>query len=262
MRCDDIIYLDNNASTRPLESVVAAMVPYWNGYYMNPDSPGGIDCGCSVPIAAVKRELAAIIRARDANVVLTSGATESNNWVLSAVAAQSKKHRGRRTHCVVSAIEHPSVLMAAKVLAERRDDFEITIVPVDSQGVVTAETVLRAVQPDTQLVSVMLANNESGAIQPVGAIAEGVKGIASGCVVHTDATQGLGRIGIDCDGTLDAVDCLSFSAHKCHGGKGGGACVRRTGVSAMRLPSWVTSSRISACPPSSTVRDCSSVWRQ
>lgn len=213
-----MIYFDNNSTTRVFESTVEAMLPYLTQQFANPASALGHMNGITRTLHLEKNRLAKALGADNGDqFIVTSGATESNNLALGGAA---RANRARR-HIVVSAIEHPSILETCEQL--RKDGFRITHVPVDGQGIVDADALVNALSPETLLVSVMLANNETGVIQPVGAIADAVKKHDPLILVHTDATQAVGKIAVDLSGPLGEVDLLSLSAHKFHGPKGTGA---------------------------------------
>jgi cysteine desulfurase len=213
-----MIYFDNNSTTRVFESTVEAMVPYLTQQFANPASAVAHVSGVTRALQTQKSELARALGADSGNqFIVTSGATESNNLALLGAA---RANRARR-HIVVSAVEHPSVLETCEQL--RKEGYSITHVPVDRQGIVDTEALMNALSPDTLLVSVMLANNETGVIQPVGGIADAVKKHDPLILVHTDATQAVGKIPVDLSGVLGDVDLLSLSAHKFHGPKGTGA---------------------------------------
>lgn len=211
-----------------MPEVVEAMRPFWSEKYFNPSSLIGELTGCDKPINEAKKALAKVLNSYDpSEFILTSGATESNNWVFDAIAKRCKGNRGAQ-HIIVSSIEHPSVLEAANV-AKSEHGMELSFAPVTPDGVVDIEELLKQVRSETCLVSVMLANNETGVIQPVGEIARRVKERNPQCWIHADATQAVGKIPIDLSGELDAVDLLSLSAHKFHGPKGIGALFIRNG---------------------------------
>lgn len=213
-----MIYFDNNATTRVFESTVEAMRPFLTENFANPASAIAQFGGITKAVHSHKTSLSRALGAEVADqFVITSGATESNNLALLGAARASP----RRRHIVLSSIEHPSVVEVSERL--RADGYRLSILPVSRTGAVDTEEIAGLLCPDTLLVSVMLANNETGVIQPAGALAAQVKKHNPEILVHTDATQAAGKIPIDLAGELADIDLLSFSAHKFHGPKGTGA---------------------------------------
>jgi len=203
---DKLIYLDNNASTPCDPRVVEAMLPYFTELCGNPSAvvhAAGKAAADAVDTA--RGQVAALIGAVPREVIFTSGATESNN---SAIVGLTSANRGVRGRLVTTAVEHKSVLEPCRAL--HNEGVGLQILPVDRAGVVSVDEAERAIDETTLLVSVQLANNETGTIQAVTAIAERVHPL--GAWVHCDAAQAAGKIPIDVDAL--GVDLLSLSAHK------------------------------------------------
>jgi cysteine desulfurase len=209
------IYLDHHATTPVDPSVVAAMLPYFGERFGNPSSKQHVfGQEAAQAVAQGRAQVAALVGAREDEIVFTSGATESDNL---AVRGLARAFAARGRHLVTTAIEHPAVLEPMRTL--EREGFEVTRVAVGPGGVVDAAAVAAAMRPDTILVSVMAANNEIGTIQPVAEIGAACR--QRGVAFHCDAVQALGRIPVDV--AAWNVDLMSLSAHKMYGPKGIGA---------------------------------------
>jgi cysteine desulfurase len=212
------IYVDNNATTQVAPEVVAAMMPYLTAEYFNPSS---MYDACRPVAAAIKESRAEIARffgLADPNAILfTSCATESNNAAIFGVV---KANPGRR-HVITTAVEHPAVLGVCKELA--LEGCDVTFLGVDRDGNLDIGQYVRALRPDTLLVTIMHANNETGVIFPIEQLSRLAKETDPTIIFHTDATQSVGKIPIDLRREFHHVDMLSFSGHKLHAPKGIGA---------------------------------------
>jgi cysteine desulfurase len=220
----DLIYLDNNATTPLLPAAWDAMRPFAVEAYGNPASAHQAGRRARRGLEDARERAAALLGAHADEVIFTSGATEANNLALFGLSGDGP------AHLVASPIEHPSVAEPIRQLIH--SGFTLSELPVDAQGVVDADTVCGLLRSDTCLIAVMLANHETGAVQPVRALAERLAGRAA---FHCDATQAVGRLSIHFADL--GVTSLSLSAHKFHGPKGAGALLLRRG-SKLRPRTW------------------------
>jgi cysteine desulfurase len=210
---DELIYLDNNATTQLDPSVIEEMLPFLKEHYGNPSSGYAFAARARKALDFARERLTALLGCEPSEIVFTSGGTESNNAVISS-ALQSDP-RGK--HVVTSAVEHSAVLGPCQDLTKR--GCEVTFVGVDRDGNVDLAELEAVIRPETALVSMMWANNETGVLFPVEQIAEICR--AKGVLFHTDAVQAVGKIPIRLRDTV--INFLSLSAHKFHGPKGVGA---------------------------------------
>jgi cysteine desulfurase len=220
---DRPIYFDYNA-TAPLDPQVrAAMLPFLDGIFGNPSSMHRVGQQARLALDAARDRVAHVWRCKPSEVAFTSGGTESDNMAIFG-AARHLQSRGR--HLITSAIEHHAVLNCFQSLAAR-EGFELTILPVTAEGRVTVESLAHAIRPDTILVSIMAANNETGALQPVAEL--GALCRERGVLFHTDAVQWFGKEPVESIHQFNA-DLVSFCAHKAYGPKGIGALFVKSGT--------------------------------
>ena len=212
-----MIFLDAAATTPVRREVLDAMWPYLTGGFGNPSSHHTLGETAAAALAQARRTVADVLGCRQGDVVFTSGGTEADNLAVKGIALARQAANPLLDRVVISAVEHPAVEESARYL-ERFHGFAVDVVPVDSTGRVTPEALAGVLRPETALVSIMYANNEVGAIQPIAALAELAR--AQGIPFHTDAVQAAGWLPLDTRPL--GVDAMSISGHKLGAPKGSG----------------------------------------
>ncbi|MEO5753859.1 MAG: cysteine desulfurase family protein [Chthoniobacterales bacterium] len=215
-----MIYLDYNATTPLSSGAWGAMQPYFERHFGNPSSVHAAGRETRAAVDEARDRLAALLGAKPHEIIFTSGGTEANNLALLGLARQAAPN-GK--HLISNRAEHHAVLRTLEHL-EKREGFEITWLDLSSEGLINPEEIDRAIRPDTQLVSIMTANNETGVIQPLAEISDRCR--KHGVLLHSDIVQSFGKLPTD----LTSVDAASFGAHKFYGPKGVGFLYLRAGL--------------------------------
>lgn len=216
-----VIYMDNAATTRAYPEVVETMLPYFTEAYGNPSAIYAFAGQAERAVSEAREIFAGILHSSPEEIYFTGGGSESDNWALKA-AAEAYEYKGK--HIITTKIEHHAILHTCEYLEKR--GYEVTYLDVDEYGTVNPADVEKAIRKDTILISVMMANNEIGTIEPIEKIGEIAR--KHNVLFHTDAVQALGHIDIDVERMK--IDMLSASGHKLHGPKGIGLMYIRKGV--------------------------------
>ena len=211
-----MIYLDNSATTQPCPEAVEAMTKALTENWGNPSALYGFGIETARALRSARSDVAAALGAEPERVFFTSGGTEADNWAIFGTVKRLGK-RGR--HIVTTAIEHPAILNCMKDLETR--GYDVTYLPPDSEGFISADALKTALRPDTILVSVMMVNNEVGSVMPIAQMAKLTHRFCSEAIFHTDAVQGFLKVPFAAKSL--GADLISVSSHKIHGPKGCGA---------------------------------------
>ncbi|MCQ2417624.1 MAG: cysteine desulfurase NifS [Oscillospiraceae bacterium] len=216
------VYIDNAATTKPSRAVIDTMVSCMSEYYGNPSSLYSIGQEANMALQSARERVAALLGCQSSEIYFTSGGSEADNQAIISAAAIGEKKK--KKHIISTAFEHHAVLHTLKKL--EKQGFEITLLDVHENGLITAQEVENAIREDTCLVTVMFANNEIGTIQPISEIGEVCR--KKGVLFHTDAVQAVGHIEVNA--ASQNFDLLSLSAHKFHGPKGVGVLYAKKGI--------------------------------
>lgn len=221
------IYADNSATTRVSEKALKAALPYFTEQYGNPSSIYSLGMNCAKAVLKAREQVANALGAKVNEIYFTSGGSEADNWAIRGCAENGAK-KGKK-HIITTVFEHHAVLHTCEYL--EKQGFEVTYLPVSSDGLITAEQVEKAIREDTCLVTIMFANNEIGTILPIAEIGKICH--EHGVLFHTDAVQAVGHTEIDVKSMN--IDMLSLSGHKIHAPKGVGCLYIRTGINLPNL---------------------------